>query len=94
MVEAGDKNGPVEDVTLRYISLRDYDGNVHYIPNGLITTVTNMSRGYAYAEIDVSVAYTANIDDALHRNCQGAKLGRFCSRAASDVADDADRMCR
>ncbi len=63
VVEVCDKTGVVEDVTLRYITLRDYEGNVHYIPNGLITTVTNKSRGYAYALIDVSVAYRENTDE-------------------------------
>ena len=50
-----DKTGVVEDVTLRYVQLRDYEGSVHYIPNGLITTVTNMSRGFAYAVVDIGV---------------------------------------
>jgi small conductance mechanosensitive channel len=57
--------GAVEDLTLRYIQLRDYQGNVHYIPNGLITTVTNMSRGHAYAVVDVGVAYRENLDDVI-----------------------------
>ena len=57
--------GAVEDLTLRYIQLRDYEGNVHYIPNGLISTVTNMSRGYAYAVIDVGVAYREDLDRVI-----------------------------
>ena len=40
-----DKTGLVEDVTLRYVRLRDYEGSVHYVPNGLVTTVTNMNIG-------------------------------------------------
>ncbi len=45
VVEIAGKAGFVEEITLRYVRLRDYDGNVHYIANGLISTVTNMSRG-------------------------------------------------
>lgn len=63
VVEVCGKTGTVEDITLRYVSLRDYEGSVHYIPNGLITTVTNKSRGYAYAVIDVSVSYRENINE-------------------------------
>ncbi|BBE51108.1 putative MscS family protein YkuT [Ferriphaselus amnicola] len=63
VVEVGGKTGVVEDITLRYVSLRDYEGSVHYIPNGLITTVTNKSRGFAYAVIDVSVAYRESIEE-------------------------------
>jgi small-conductance mechanosensitive channel len=64
VVEVSGKSGLVEDVTLRYITLRDYEGSVHFVPNGLITTVTNKSRGYAYAVIDVSIAYRESIDEA------------------------------
>lgn len=65
VVEAGGKGGLVEEVTLRYIKMRDYEGSVHFIPNGIITTVTNRSRGYAYAVIDVGVAYRENTDDVM-----------------------------
>jgi small-conductance mechanosensitive channel len=62
VVEAGGKAGLVEELTLRYLRLRDYDGNVHYIPNSNITVVTNMSLGYAYAVIDAGVAYGEDIE--------------------------------
>ncbi|HET9701726.1 MAG TPA: mechanosensitive ion channel family protein, partial [Burkholderiales bacterium] len=53
------------DVTLRYVRLRDYDGNVHFVPNGTITTVTNKSRGFAQSVIDVGVAYREDLDECL-----------------------------
>ncbi len=65
VVEAGGKSGIVEEVTLRYVQMRDYEGNVHYVPNGGITTVTNMTRGYAQAVIDVGIAYREDVDQAL-----------------------------
>lgn len=65
VVEAGGKSGLVEEITLRYVRLRDYDGNVHFIPNNLITTVSNMSRGFAKAVVDVGVAYREDVDEAL-----------------------------
>jgi small conductance mechanosensitive channel len=65
VVQIADKSGLVEDMTLRYVQLRDYDGNVHFVPNGLITAVTNMSRGYAYAVVDVGVAYREDVDEAF-----------------------------
>ena len=57
--------GLVEDITLRHVRLRDYDGNVHFIPNNLITTVTNMSRGFAYAVMDVGVAYRESVSEVM-----------------------------
>ncbi|QDC44492.1 mechanosensitive ion channel family protein [Methylophilus medardicus] len=62
VVEIADKAGLVEEITLRYIKMRDYEGNVHYVPNGQITTVTNRSRDYAYAVMDIGVAYKENIE--------------------------------
>ena len=65
VVNVANKGGLVEEVTLRYIKLRDYDGNVHFIPNGAITTVTNMSRGYAFSVIDIGVAYREDMDEVM-----------------------------
>ena len=57
VVLVADKSGLVEDITLRYVRLRDYSGDVHYVPNGLITTVTNLSREYSCAVMDIGVGY-------------------------------------
>jgi small-conductance mechanosensitive channel len=63
VVKVADKSGLVEEMTLRYIRLRDFEGSVHYVPNGTITSVTNRSRGFAYAVIDIGVAYREDIDE-------------------------------
>jgi moderate conductance mechanosensitive channel len=55
VVEILGRAGEVEEVTLRYVRLRDGDGYVHFIPNGEIKTVINRTRGYAYAMIDAAV---------------------------------------
>ena len=65
VVEVAGIGGVVEDITLRYVQLRDYDGNVHFIPNGTISTVTNKTSGYAYSVIDIGIAYREDIDEAL-----------------------------
>lgn len=65
VVVAGDKAGFVEEVTLRHIRMRDYDGDVHYVPNGIITTVTNKSRDYAQSVIDIGVAYREDINTVI-----------------------------
>ena len=65
VVKVADIGGLVEDVTLRHVRLRDYDGNLHFVPNSLITNVTNMSRTYAQAVIDIGVAYREDVDRVL-----------------------------
>ncbi len=65
VVKLGDHAGLVEEVTLRYVQLRDYDGNVHYVPNGTISTVINMTRGFSHAVMDIGVAYRENVDEVM-----------------------------
>jgi small conductance mechanosensitive channel len=62
VVEVSGKAGVVQELTLRYVQLRDYEGSVHYVPNGTILTVTNRSRGFAYAVMDTGIAYKEDID--------------------------------
>jgi moderate conductance mechanosensitive channel len=65
VVQLGSHSGLVEEVTLRFVQLRDYDGNVHYVPNGHITTVINMSRGFSQAVMDIGVAYREDVDAVM-----------------------------
>jgi small conductance mechanosensitive channel len=65
VVEVVGKSGLVEVVTLRYVRLRDFDGHVHFVPNGEIKVVTNRTRGFAQAAIEVGVGYSVDIDQAL-----------------------------
>ncbi|MEY3970981.1 MAG: hypothetical protein RLZZ80_679 [Pseudomonadota bacterium] len=72
-VEVAGKAGVVEELTLRYVRLRDYEGAVHFVPNGAIATVTNRSRVFAYAVMDIGVGYKADLDQvyALMREVAG-----------------------
>ncbi len=79
VVEVGGKSGLVEEVTLRYVRLRDYEGSVHYIPNSVIDTVTNRSRGFAFAVIDIGVAYKEEVD----------RVFEIMRRVASQLREDA-----
>lgn len=65
VVQLGEHSGLVEEITLRYVQLRDYNGNVHYVPNGTISSVINMTRGYSHAVVDVGVAYRENVDEVM-----------------------------
>lgn len=54
--------GVVEAVNLRTTVLRDYDGTTHIIPNSSITVVTNATRDWSRAVLDVGVAYKEDTD--------------------------------
>jgi small conductance mechanosensitive channel len=60
-VEIAGKSGVVENLTLRYVQLRDFQGNVHFVPNGEIGVVTNSSRTFSYAVMDVMIALDQEI---------------------------------
>jgi small conductance mechanosensitive channel len=62
IIKIGDKSGQVEHIGLRIITLRDFDASVHVIPNGTITTVTNFTKEFSYAVLDIGVPYHANVD--------------------------------
>src|SRR5215472_10908550 len=54
--------GTVEDVTLRITTLRTAEGEVIITPNGQITQVTNLSRDWARAVVDVPVPASADVN--------------------------------
>jgi len=57
--------GVVEQINLRTILVRDGEGAVHVFPNGTITALANLSKLFAYAVVDVKVAYNENLDRVL-----------------------------
>ena len=65
VIEAAGKSGVVEKMTLRVVVLRDVEGAMHVIPNGEIKVVSNKTRGWSRAVVDVGVAYGEDVDRAL-----------------------------
>jgi moderate conductance mechanosensitive channel len=62
VIDAGEASGVVEAVALRTTRLRDVNGTVWHIRNGEILRVGNQSQGWSRALLDVSVAYTSDIE--------------------------------
>ena len=65
VVEVNGKSGVVEKVNLRLIVLRYLSANVHYIRNGQVDVVTNMTRDYSRYVFDVGVAYREDVDQVI-----------------------------
>jgi len=65
VIEAGGKSGTVEKMTLRVVILRDIKGTIHIVPNSEIKVVSNMTRGWSRAVVDVGVPYEESVDRAL-----------------------------
>lgn len=58
-------SGAVERMTLRVVVLRDVHGVVHIVPNGEIKRVSNLTRTWARAVLDVGVAYKEDADRVM-----------------------------
>jgi small conductance mechanosensitive channel len=58
-------SGLVESINLRTTVLRDVEGRVHVVPNGSIDVVTNFTRVWSRAVLDVGVAYREDVDRCL-----------------------------
>ena len=65
VIEAAGKSGVVEKMTMRVVMLRDLEGTMHVIPNGEMKVVSNKTRGWARAVVDISVPYTEDVDRAI-----------------------------
>ena len=63
VVQLNDKSGLVEKITLRMVILRDFAGNVHYVRNGKIDVVTNMTKEYSRCVFEIGVAYREDTDE-------------------------------
>jgi small-conductance mechanosensitive channel len=65
VIEAGGKSGVVERMTMRLVQLRDLEGTLHFIPNGTLTVVSNRTRGWSRAVVDIGVSYETDVDHAI-----------------------------
>jgi small conductance mechanosensitive channel len=64
-IQIVDKTGLVERISLRTTVLRDPSGNVHYVPNGNIDVVTNMTKEFSRYVFNIGVAYREDVDEVM-----------------------------
>jgi small-conductance mechanosensitive channel len=62
VVSINGKSGLVEAIRLRTIVLRGHDGTVHVIPNGVITELSNMTKDFSFAVLDIGISYEQDVD--------------------------------
>lgn len=64
-VTIGKFSGIVQSLGIRTTVIKDFSGDVHSIPNGVILEITNHSRGNIRFIVDVDIAYEEDIDNAI-----------------------------
>lgn len=79
-----DMSGVVETIGLRVTRLKDFSGDLHIIPNGQITKVTNHSRDNSRASVVVQVGYDVDIDKALEVL---NRVAEDVKRSSQDIVD-------
>ncbi len=62
----GSVSGQVEDITLRTIILRDLEGTVHIFPNGTIQYISNKTKSWSRAVLDIGVAYKEDVNHVMN----------------------------
>jgi small conductance mechanosensitive channel len=65
IIDAGPATGVVEGLTLRTTRLRDIEGVLWHVPNGEISRVGNLSQQWSRSLLDIPVAYSTDIDEAI-----------------------------
>jgi moderate conductance mechanosensitive channel len=64
VVRIADVTGTVEELGLRRTVLRDADGTVHVVPNGLIAVASNQTRAWGRVLVDVPIKNPADLQRA------------------------------
>ena len=75
-VTLGSFNGIVKSIGIRTTVISDFNGDVHSIPNGSITGVTNHSRNDIRFTVDVNISYEEDIEkviDVIKVTCEDFK---------------------
>jgi small conductance mechanosensitive channel len=62
VIQAAGVAGLVESINLRVTTLRDLEGKVHFIPNGDISIVSNLTKEWSRCVLDIGVAYKEDTD--------------------------------
>ena len=65
-ITIGNFSGIVQTIGIRTTIIKDINGDIHSIPNGIISEVTNHSRGNTRFVVDVDIAYEEDIDNAIN----------------------------
>ncbi len=92
VVQLGGLNGVVEHLSIRSIKLRAVDGSLHIIPFSTVTSVTNQTRDFAFAVIDVNVDYGEDTDHVAKTLREIAAEMRQDPRWRPVIRDDLDVM--
>ena len=65
VVMIADFGGVVEEMSIRTIKLRDFDGTLHIFPYSEAQVIHNRTKNFGFAVFNLQIAHTANVEQAL-----------------------------
>jgi moderate conductance mechanosensitive channel len=81
-ITLGKFNGIVENIGIRSTVLKDFNGDIHTIPNGAITEISNHSRGNISFTVDIEIAYEEDVENAIE------VMKEVCIKFEEEYEDD------
>ncbi len=82
VITVANVSGTVLEINPRRTVIRDADGNVHSVPNGSIIVATNQTQGFSRINLDVPLAYDADLEAAI------AIIDEVCVEVAGERTAD------
>jgi moderate conductance mechanosensitive channel len=79
LIEVNGRAATVEELTVRSTTLRDFNGYLHFVPNGEMKIVINRSRGWSRLAVDVPIVAGEDVERALD----------VCEKVATAMNNDA-----
>lgn len=64
-VRIGEWSGKVEEMSIRTIKLRDFDGTLHIFPYSEAQVIHNSTKSFSFAVFELAISYTSDVNDAL-----------------------------
>lgn len=92
VLRIGTVSGQVERITLRMTVLRDLEGCVHFIPNGKIDCVTNMTHGWSRAVFEIRISLRENADEVMEVLMELARELRRDPNFRALIIDDPEML--
>jgi moderate conductance mechanosensitive channel len=92
VLKIGEVSGQVERITLRMTVLRDIHGSVHFIPNGKIECVTNMTHGWSRAVFEIQVSYDEDTDRVVEALLGVARTLKADPQYSRIILEDAEML--
>ena len=84
-VKIGEMEGIVEHMTLRMTMLRNFEGHVHVIPNGSVSSLTVLTRDWARSVVEITVPHTVDLGNLFKiLDATGARLSREMKQQVID----------